>query len=122
MRRRLARSCAGTILVLALTGCGTSTTVSEARPETSTELGPGVAFALYTHCGIDAVLYRGRWYARVGGPLDDGQGNPPPGWGNPYQSGTLTRSGARIVFQDEAGHREVFRPRPPRASPPPKCS
>ena len=122
MHRRLARSCGGTILVLALTGCGASTTVEETPQETSTPPGPDVAFALYTHCGIDVVLYRGRWYERVGGLLDDGQGNPPAGWGNPYQSGTLTRAGARLVFRDEAGHREVFRPRPATASPPPKCS
>jgi hypothetical protein len=26
-------------------------------------------------------------------PLDDGNGNPPAGWGNPYQSGTITVEG-----------------------------
>ena len=122
MDRRMARSCGGTILVLALTGCGTSTTAEDTPQETSTPPGSSVAFALYTHCGIDVMLHHGRWYERVGGRLDDGQGNPPAGWGNPYQRGTLTTAGARLVFQDDAGHREVFRPRPVTASPPPKCS
>jgi hypothetical protein len=36
----------------------------------------------------------GRWYERVGGNLDDGHGNPPAGWGNPYQAGTLTKPGS----------------------------
>lgn len=106
-----AMSLGGSLLVLALTGCGASAAGTD-----------GQAFSLYTHCGIGVMSYEGRWYERVGGLLDDGQGNPPAGWGNPYQRGTLARNGARLVFQDEAGHREVFRPRPATASPPPTCS
>lgn len=104
-------SVGGSLLVLALTGCGASASGANVH-----------AFALYTHCGIGVMTYEGRWYERVGGLLDDGQGNPPAGWDNPYQRGTLTASGARLVFQDDAGHREVFRPRPTSASPSPTCS
>jgi hypothetical protein len=47
----------------------------------------------------------GIWFA-VDPPLVEGAGNPPAGWGNPYQSGTLTLTSAdSAVFTDEAGHR-----------------
>src|SRR5689334_13668570 len=48
-----------------------------------------VPYNLYTHCGIDYVQVGNRYYV-VTPPLSDGSGNPPPGWGNPYQPGTLT--------------------------------
>jgi hypothetical protein len=46
-------------------------------------------------------------------PLTDGAGNPPSGWGNPYQDGTMTLlSPSTAVFRDSAGHRVLFRLRP----------
>lgn len=46
-------------------------------------------------------------------PLSDGQGNPPTGWGNPYQQGTMTLiSPAEAVFRDSVGHQVQFRLRP----------
>jgi len=36
-----------------------------------------IPYNLYTHCGIG--------YYETTPPLNDGSGNPPPGWGNPYQ-------------------------------------
>lgn len=45
-------------------------------------------------------------------PLHDGQGNPPPGWGNPYQAGTVTISGSQAVFEDDDGHAVTFVARP----------
>lgn len=47
------------------------------------------AFQLYTHCGIRHVILNGVAYA-ANPVLDDGSGNPPAGWGNPYQAGQLT--------------------------------
>jgi hypothetical protein len=69
----------------------------------------GEPFSLYTHCGIDEVRYEGQWYERVGGPLDDGSGNPPAGWDNPEHDGTMERiDDSMIVFTDDEGHREEF--------------
>lgn len=41
------------------------------------------------------------------GSLDDGSGNPPDGWDNPEQMGTITRvDETTLIFTDEVGHRE----------------
>ena len=57
--------------------------------------GPGVQvgkpnpYALYTHCGVRAAFLDGRrWIADP--VLSDSQNvNPPPGWGNPFDLGTM---------------------------------
>lgn len=67
-----------------------------------------VHYDLYTHCGIVYARVGNRWYETTQ-PLSDGSGNPPPGWANPYQPGTLTFvSPTRVIFTDKAGHRVVF--------------
>jgi hypothetical protein len=69
-------------------------------------------FTLDTHCGVDEARIGDRYYEAVH-PLRDKSGNPPPGWGDPYQSGTMTMvSPAEAVFTDHVGHRVVFRLRP----------
>jgi hypothetical protein len=76
-----------------------------------------VPFDLYTHCGINELRSNGRYFQRVGGVLvagsrtPSGLGNPPSGWGNPYQHGTLTITGDIAVFRDKAGHVETFKVR-----------
>jgi hypothetical protein len=85
------------------------------------QTGPGVTattaalslqYTLYTHCGISEARISGRYYQAIH-PLSDGSGNPPAGWGNPYQAGTMTLvSGTEAVFTDKAGHRVVFAVRP----------
>ncbi|HLH84996.1 MAG TPA: hypothetical protein VKV38_17210 [Trebonia sp.] len=71
-----------------------------------------VPYDLYTHCGITEARVGNRFFVAVR-PLSDGAGNPPAGWGNPYQPGTMTLvSPAEAVFTDSAGHRVVFRARP----------
>jgi hypothetical protein len=68
-------------------------------------------YDLYTHCGIDEARINGRFY-EAAKPLSDGNSNPPPGWGNPYQHGTMTlASPSAAVFTDSAGHRVVFKVR-----------
>jgi len=58
--------------------------------------------------GIDYARVGNRYYEATP-PLSDGSGNPPPGWGNPYQPGTMTViSPTQAVFTDKAGHRVVF--------------
>jgi hypothetical protein len=47
------------------------------------------AYRLYTHCGIEWAMIKGTFW-RAQHPLSDGNGNPPAGWGNPFQPGTLT--------------------------------
>jgi len=65
-------------------------------------------YNLYTHCGISWVRVGGKYYTAVRA-LSDGSGNPPPGWANPYQAGTITLvSPTEVVFSDTAGHRVVF--------------
>ena len=67
-----------------------------------------VPYSLYTHCGINWVRVGGKYYTAVRA-LSDGSGNPPPGWANPYQAGTITLvSPTEVVFSDKAGHRVVF--------------
>jgi hypothetical protein len=71
-----------------------------------------VPYNLYTHCGIYEAKVQGHWYLATP-PLSDGNGNPPAGWGNPEQHGTMTLiSAAEVVFNDPAGHRVVFRAAP----------
>ena len=66
-------------------------------------------FELYTHCGVNELRTDdGRFFERADGPLTDGSGNPPPGWGNPSQSGQLVVADDVAVFTDELGHREEF--------------
>jgi hypothetical protein len=58
---------------------------------------------------------RNRYYEATR-PLSDGSANPPPGWDNPYQAGTVTLvSPTEAVYTDKAGHRVVFEMKPPGA-------
>jgi hypothetical protein len=80
-------------------------------PATSASAANSMPYDLYTHCGIDEARINGRFYEAVK-PLSDGNSNPPPGWGNPYQHGTMTlASPSEAVFTDNAGHRVVFKVR-----------
>ncbi len=69
-------------------------------------------YELYTHCGIREALIDKNYY--VASPvLDDGNGNPPKGWGNPYNSGTMTVNPDKTAdFHDSAAHRAHFVLRP----------
>jgi hypothetical protein len=84
---------------------------SSAPPAGSASAANSMPYDLYTHCGIDEARINGRFYEAVK-PLSDGNSNPPPGWGNPYQHGTVTlASPSEAVFTDNAGHRVVFKVR-----------
>jgi hypothetical protein len=88
------------------------------------EVGATVPFELYTHCGILGAYLDGVWFAAEtplvrGGPLVPGGANPPEGWGNPYQPGTLTLETAETaVFRDDLGHEVRMRSAPDEAPPP----
>jgi hypothetical protein len=99
-------------LAAVLAGC--QTTPSTAVPPSPTTAAATttapkpIPYNLYTHCGIDYARVGNRYYEATP-PLSDGSGNPPPGWGNPYQPGTMTViSPTQAVFTDKAGHRVVF--------------
>ncbi|MFI1018858.1 hypothetical protein [Streptomyces sp. NPDC020965] len=71
-----------------------------------------VPFTLRTHCGVTETRI-GAVYYEADPPLTDGSGNPPDGWDNPDQEGTMTtRSATEAVFTDDAGHEVIFRARP----------
>ncbi|MEV7491117.1 hypothetical protein AB0O08_10180 [Streptomyces anulatus] len=104
-----------TIVALALvagvlTGCTTTDEGAEtvrATPSVRT-----IPFVLYTHCGIGEARI-GSTYFEAETPLTDGSGNPPEGWDNPTQRGTMTlKSDTEAVFTDKAGHEVKFRARP----------
>jgi hypothetical protein len=52
------------------------------------EVGETYEYTLYTHCGIEWTRIDGVWW-RAPLPLSDGNANPPPGWGNPYDKGEM---------------------------------
>jgi|ERR1700694_60044 len=56
-------------------------------------------FRLYTHCGLNDPTgpdFDGSFWTSVG-PGDDGSGNPPAGFGNPYDNGTMTLISANVA-------------------------
>jgi hypothetical protein len=101
----------------AVAACGTSPAYQPASPAqpsatSAAAVGSPQPYRLYTHCGISEARI-GQHYFEAVHPLSDGQGNPPPGWGNPYQPGTMTLlAPTTAVFRDQAGHQVQFRLRP----------
>ena len=72
----------------------------------------GTPYSLYTHCGIYEARV-GSTYFVADKSLDDGNANPPAGWGNPYQAGTINLpSPSTAVFRDDLGHVVTFHARP----------
>jgi len=65
------------------------------------EVGETYDYTLYTHCGIEWTRIDGVWW-RATTPLSDGNANPPPGWGNPYDKGQM-----EIVGESAAVYRGV---------------
>ncbi|AXG81605.1 hypothetical protein DVK44_32200 [Streptomyces paludis] len=103
-----------------LTGCATAEGAGgtgRATPDAR-----AIPFDLYTHCGIDEALVGSTYFEAVT-PLSDGSGNPPAGWGNPTQRGTMTvTSESAAVFTDDAGHEVHFRARPGASAPKRVCA
>lgn len=104
-----------------LLGCSSPDDQSALSPTSSTELGqetsqtsipsvgdlgdilPARDFQLYTHCGVNGAMIDGRWW-QISPSLDDGDGNPPPPWDNPFQNGVLrfTSDDTAIFTADES--------------------
>lgn len=102
------------ILVLAaavLSGCGDDDRTEGPAQEAidnQPPYGPGVQvgesydYDLYTHCGIEWARIDGVWWQTA--PLDDGNANPPDGWGNPYDAGRLVvDTETTATYTSEAG-------------------
>jgi hypothetical protein len=53
------------------------------------EIGKPYDYQVYTHCGIIWAYFNGRYW-KANPVLDDGNRNPPPGWDNPYDNGSMT--------------------------------
>ncbi|WP_427134882.1 hypothetical protein [Pseudarthrobacter sp. S9] len=95
-----------------LSGCAppaASTNDPSATPTTTAA--SSIPFSLYTHCGIYETQVLHTFFV-ADQPLDDGHGNPPAGWANPYQPGTITVAGSKAVFHDDTGHAVTFHERP----------
>jgi len=99
------------IAAVTLASCGPS---ESAMKDGSAEAAAsaGVRYSLYTHCGIYEARIGDTYYI-ADEPLDDGQANPPAGWGNPFQEGTMIFPAPGIaVFADRLGHVVRFHARP----------
>ncbi len=109
------RTSAALLVAITLTGCGTAAATGSGSagvvaPSASTRTITG--YDLYTHCGIREAKIGDDYYVATP-ELSDGSGNPPAGWGNPYQSGTMTvRPDGTAQFTDAAGHEATFARRP----------
>jgi hypothetical protein len=103
------------ILAMVVTACGSKST----RVPTRT-VEHGRPYQLYTHCGIEWARIGGRFWRAVP-PLSDGNGNPPSGWANPYQNGTLNFPNRTTARFSSAAGSVVFK-RTSRKEPPFICS
>ena len=105
------------VAAVVLAACGTGTAGHVAKPAgpfrpAGAAIGSAQPYVLYTHCGVDEARIGSRYFEAMHA-LSDGQGNPPPGWGNPSQPGTMTLlSQSTAVFRDGAGHHVLFQLRP----------
>lgn len=108
------------MLFLAGCGAGTAHSISTSGRVVQTPEARAIPYQLYTHCGIEWARIKGTFW-RAQRPLSDGNGNPPAGWGNPFQHGTLTFMNAKTArFASAAG--TVIFDRTDRARPPFICS
>jgi hypothetical protein len=85
-------------------GVVTGPTPVQTGPASAPGIGVAYPYELYTHCGIDELVFGGVWL-KADTPLGDAAHNAPPGWGNPFQRGTMTLlSLSEAVFRDNLGH------------------
>ncbi len=76
------------------------------------EIGSSYPYQLYTHCGIRWAYFDGHWW-KASPALDDGSGNPPSGWGNPFDNGSMVLISDNLAqFTSDAGQTANFEPLP----------
>jgi hypothetical protein len=101
---------AAAVIVLLVTGCSGAGIrppwLSTGIPlEGEPEIGVTYQVAVNSHCGLRAVEFDGSRWA-ISGELDDGSMNPPPGFGNPVDHGTITLTGPETaIYHSEFGER-----------------
>lgn len=101
-----------TLLSTALAGCasggGSHATAAGNVSDAVLSVGGSAPYSLYTHCGIlSATINGSSFYAEPA--LTDSSGNPPPGWGNPYDTGEMKlTSPTTAAFRDSAGNAAHF--------------
>lgn len=98
------------------TACGSaqpSDAEAAAYADSAPPMGEAVDYFVYTHCGVESLKVAGRWWQAVE-PLygDDGSGDPPEGWGDPYQEGEMTLSSADSITFEANGTEVEFVPAP----------
>jgi hypothetical protein len=72
------------------------------------EIGEEYPYRLYTHCGILSAYFNGQWW--IADPVLEGNNNPPPGWGNPFDVGTMQLSQEnRLLYRRDGGESAQFR-------------
>jgi hypothetical protein len=77
---------------------------------------------LHTHCGVTGTQFAGRDWVAEAVP-EDGNRNPPAGWGNPFQPGVMVLTSPDYAeFESRDGALEAtFRPRTPADPPAQPC-
>ncbi|MCW2571659.1 MAG: hypothetical protein JWO88_1717 [Frankiales bacterium] len=66
------------------------------------ENGVAYPYTALAHCGFTSLVADGRRWSPNGGPLGDG--NAPPGWGNPFDVGTVQLKTADVlVYRSSSG-------------------
>jgi len=93
------RRCVGLVaLAFVVAACSVGSDVVDGRAQEDIDneppYGAGVVvgetydYVMYVHCGVRWTRIDGVWWETA--PFDDGNANPPEGWGNPFDAGTLT--------------------------------
>ena len=72
----------------------------------------GKQFEVYTHCGVESTRINGAWWHAKPPLYNKGRSGPPAGWGDPYQTGTLTMVSADRAVFEALGHWVLFVPAP----------
>lgn len=109
---------------LGLSGCDANGGSGGRPTATASMIDPAAAqpHQLFTHCGVIWTQFLGKsWFASP--PLSDGSGNPPAGFGNPVDHGTIQVVGPHQLRYVSSGGRTVtfVDTLPPGASPPGLC-
>jgi len=79
-------------------------------PRMLVEIGKPNPYTLYTHCGVRNAEFDGRRW--IADPIL-GDNNPPPGWGNPFDKGSMELVAEdRARFTRSAGLVAEFQPLP----------
>jgi hypothetical protein len=76
------------------------------------EVGEEYPYRLYTHCGIRSAYFNAQWW--IADPVLEDNYNPPQGWGNPFDVGTMQMTQKnRLLYLSAGGETAEFRPLAP---------